>query len=78
MAKGKAKLIRQEDGRYYVYARKYWFQKWKPLTYDEHTGKQISFKDFKEFGEVTKIECFDVITISYHKFAGLERNYKNQ
>ena len=28
--------------------------------------------------EVTKIECFDVINISYHKFAGLERNYKNQ
>lgn len=71
--KGKAKLIRKEDGLYYAYARNYWFQKWKPLTYN-FSDKQISFKNFKEFGDITKIECFDVITISYDKFGGFERN----
>lgn len=71
--KGKAKLIRKEDGNYYAYVRNYWFQKWKPLTYD-FSNKQISFKNFKEFGDITKIECFDVITISYDKFGGFERN----
>ena len=72
--KGKAKIVRKEDGRYYVYTRNYWFQRWKPLTFKAGRERQISFKDFKEFGEITKIDCFDEITISFDKYSGMERN----
>ena len=69
--KGKAKLVRKDDGKYYVYARDYFWQRWEPLM--DSDNKQISFKTMKEFGEITKIECFDEITIQYNKFSGLER-----
>ena len=69
--RGKAKLIRKEDGRYYVYAKDFWFQRWKPLTYSENSDEQISFKDFAEFGKITQIETFDVITLYYDKFSGM-------
>ena len=69
--KGKAKLVRKDDGKYYVYARDYFWQRWEPLMGSDN--KQISFKTMKEFGEITKIECFDEITIQYDKFSGLER-----
>ena len=66
--KGKAKLIRESDGKYHVYVRNYFWQKWKQC-YD-NSNKQITFSDIKEFGEVIRIECFDVITLSICKFNG--------
>ena len=44
----------------------------KPL-YKDFTNEQISFNTMKEFGEVTKIECFDTIIIKYDNFSGYER-----
>lgn len=70
--KGKAKLVRKGDGKYYVYVRNFWFQRWKPL-FPHFSDKQLSFNTFKEFGEIAKIESFDIITVSYDKFSGLER-----
>lgn len=35
--------------------------------------KQISFNTMKEFGEITKIECFDEIIVRYKNFSGLGR-----
>lgn len=72
--RGKAKLRRQDDGKYYVFIKNYFWQKWKPLL--DGNNKQIVFKTFKEFGEVTKIECFDEILIKYDKFGGYKRDYK--
>lgn len=69
--KGKAKLVRKEDGNYYAYVKNYFWQKWKPL-YDSN-NKQISFKTMREFGKVTRIECFDEIIVKYDKFSGLGR-----
>jgi hypothetical protein len=68
--KGKAKLERKPDGRYYVFVRNHFWQKWVPLV---DSGKQVSFETMEEFGKVTKIECFDRITIKFDKFSGLER-----
>ena len=66
--KGKAKLERKANGRYYVYVKNHFWQSWKPLI---DNGEQISFKTMEEFGEVTKIECFDKIIIKFEKFSGL-------
>ena len=67
--KGKAKLIRSErDGKYKVFVRNYFWQRWKPLLGND--GKQIEFKNFKEFEEITKIESFGEIFIQYHKYQG--------
>lgn len=51
--KGKAKLERKPNGRYYVYVRNFFWQRWKPLI---DKGEQISFETMEEFGKVTKIE----------------------
>ena len=68
--KGKAKLIRSNsDGMYKVFVRNYFWQKWKPLFFDN--GEPVKFKTFKEFGEITKIESFGKITISYNNFQGM-------
>lgn len=69
--KGKAKLVRKTDGKYYVYAKNYFWQRWKPLCMCDK--KQISFNTMKEFGEMTKIECFDEVIVQYKKFSGLGR-----
>ena len=70
--KGKAKLVRHKDGKYYVYTKNHFWQRYKPL-YKDFTNEQISFNSMKEFGEVTKIECFDTIIVKYDKFSGYER-----
>lgn len=67
--KGKAKLVRNEDGKYYVYAKTYFWQKWKPLYISD--DKEISFNTMKEFGEAIKIECFDEITLKCGKLSVL-------
>lgn len=67
--KGKAKLERKSNGRYYVYVRNFFWQRWKPLI---DNGEQITFETMEEFGKVTKIECFDIITIKFDKFSGLK------
>ena len=70
--KGKAKLVRHKDGKYYIYTKNYFWQRYKPL-YKDFTNEQISFNTMKEFGEVTKIECFDTIIIKYDNFSGYEK-----
>lgn len=72
--KGKAKLVRESDGKYHVYAKNYFWQRWKPLYYNDYEKKQIVFSDFNEFGKVTQIECFDTIIIKYDKFSGYREN----
>lgn len=68
--KGKAKLVRTgRDGIYEVFVKNHFWQRWKRL-YDDN-GKPLEFKTFKEFGEVTKIECFGEITIKYDNFQGI-------
>jgi hypothetical protein len=68
--KGKAKLVRSNsDGIYKVFVRNHFWQKWKPLFLDN--GKLVEFKTFKEFGEITKIESFGEITLSYNNFQGM-------
>ena len=69
--KGKAKLIRDDSGKYKVYVKNYFWQRWKPCL--DSDGKQIVFETMKDFGEVTKIECFDEITVKFDKFSGYER-----
>lgn len=68
--KGTAKLIRQEDGKYHVFTKNYFWQKWKPL--DDIDGNEIVFETFAGFGEITEIESFDEIIIKYDKFSGLK------
>lgn len=74
--KGTAKLIRRSDGIYRVYVRNHFWQRWKPLYIDGTGSNQVSFRNMREFGEVTRIECFDEITVKYDKFAGYDRNGK--
>ena len=66
--KGKAKLQRECDGLYHVYVKNYFWQRYKPLILN---GKQITFKDFAEFGKITQIEAFDEICITYDKYSGM-------
>ena len=62
--KPQAKLIRDKrDGLYTLFARNYFWQKWEPLL--DNNGQVIRFKTFKEFGEITRIESFDEITITF-------------
>ena len=68
--KGRAKIIRDNRNDVYkVFARNYFWQKWEPLL--DNNGKQIEFKTFKEFSEVTKIESFGVIEIKFDNFQGM-------
>ena len=73
--KGKAKLERKSDDRYYVYVKNYFWQRWRPLMLDD---KHLSFKTMEEFGQVTKIECFDTIIIKFDNFSGLERSWEKE
>ena len=66
--KGKAKLVHEKDNNYHIYIRDYFWQSWKPLI--DNSGKPIIFKDFSEFGKITKIECFDKIIIEFDNFSG--------
>lgn len=67
--KGKAKLKRHHNGRYYIYVKNYFFQRWSPLI---DGGKHLSFETVEEFCKVTKITCFDTIIIWFGDFSGLE------
>ena len=68
--KGKAKFVRTDrNGVYKVFTKNYFWQRWKQLKNID--GKPIEFKTFKELGEITKIEAFGDITITFDKFQGL-------
>ena len=66
--KGLAKLKRESDKKYHVYVKKWLWQRWKPLIMND--GEPLVFETFAEFGDVTKIECFDTIILKYDDFSG--------
>ena len=71
--KGKAKFVRTDrNGDYKVFTKNFFWQRWKPLCrlFD---GRHLEFKTFKELGEITSIESFGEITITFDKFQGLGR-----
>lgn len=69
--KGKAKFVRTDrNGVYKVFTKNFFWQRWKPLKY-VIDGKPIEFKTFKELGDITSIESFGEITITFDKFQGL-------
>lgn len=45
-----------DSGRFYAFYRKYWWRRWRPLTYDifrpslyqKNNGRQMTFKNYKE------------------------------
>lgn len=67
MLKGKAKFIR-EDGIYKAFVRNFFWQRWRPLCSVD--GKQIEFDSFAQLSELTRIDCFDEVTMKYHNFGG--------
>ena len=68
--KGKAKFVRTDrNGVYKVFTKNFFWQRWKQLKNID--GAPIEFKSFKELGEITKIEAFGEITITFDKFQGL-------
>ena len=66
--KGKIKFIRENDDKYHVYFKDYFWKKWKPLN--DNTRKPIVFETFSEFAKITKIECFDKIMLKIGNFSG--------
>lgn len=69
--KGKAKLVRYGDGKYHVFVRNHFWNRWKPLKDDN--GENIACKNFEEFTRWTRIESFDIITLTFDQFSGLGR-----
>lgn len=70
--RGKAKLVRKNDGLYHVYVRNHFWQPWKVLI--GNNRKPIIFKNFQEFCKITKIECFDEIILKYNKYSGFRED----
>lgn len=69
--KGRAKLVRYSDGKYRVFIRNHFWQKWEQLKDDY--GNEIICDSIKELSEKTRIDCFDMIIFSFDKFSGLGR-----
>jgi len=67
--KGTVKIVRDSrNGVYNVFCKNYFWQRWKPLIVN---GKQLSFKSFKDFSDITKIESFGEIRIRVEKYQGM-------
>lgn len=48
-------------------SKKWFWQRWKPLIMND--GEPLAFETFADFGDVTKIECFDTIILKYDDFS---------
>lgn len=67
--KGKAK-IQRKDGLYYVYTKKHFWNRWKPLKNVKYEN-YMTFKTFEDFCNMIQVERFDIIEIKLRKLAEL-------